>query len=323
MMDNRDAAILLQRKRLKTASDSYSKDRLACPFYRNSSGNHHKHRSCAGPGWSTVHRVKEHILRQHARPVYCMRCSTFFITETELNKHLTLPIPCPLKISTSPPVGYNKEQERALRKRGRGPAEKQWKEIYKILFPLVSEELIPSPYYENNIEEWEKRRRRDLDQMQTYLGLELPRKVWRRLEQTSFQLPQPLQRQIFRQVIQIVEIAHADTFQSYRQQDINLPMRTDDPDITSYKPSNPDSAPQSQTTDGCGPEATLEPPGLSAMTEGTTHGGLSTSATGDIFEPFVPSSGLQYDLDSSVGDPNGMGQHHEGADWTDSQLWRF
>lgn len=56
-----------------------------------------------------------------------------------------LPDPCELKLSTSRPVGYNKEQEKALRRRGRGPVEKQWKEVYMILFPSVPEKLIPSP----------------------------------------------------------------------------------------------------------------------------------------------------------------------------------
>ncbi|KAF4821897.1 hypothetical protein CGCSCA5_v002799 [Colletotrichum siamense] len=324
-MDSRRTPDLPRNKRSKNESTRYPCDRLACPFYRNSPEKHQKSRSCAGPGWLTVHRVKEHILRQHAPPIYCVRCATLFTTETELNKHLTLPAPCSLNTSASHYVGINKEQEKALRRRGRGPPEKQWKEVYKILFPLESEELIPSPYYENGIDEWEKRRRRDLDQMQAYLGLELPRKVRIRLAQTSFQLSPSLQGQIFRQVIQIIETAHADTFQSYRRQDANSPMTTDDPSTTSCQPS--DSAQQSQTTDGYGLEASLEIPTLTAMTEGI-HGGISTSTAGVIFDPFVPSSGLQYDLDSSVGGPDGMGQQHKSADWMDNQLlddefWRF
>ncbi|KAI8286808.1 hypothetical protein K4K56_008558 [Colletotrichum sp. SAR 10_98] len=220
-------------------------------------------------------------------------------------------------------MGFNREQEKALRKRGRGPADKQWKEMYRILFPLVPEELIPSPCYDNNIAELEKRRRRDLDQMESYLRLA----VRRRLEQKNLKIPRVLENQVRRQVIEIIESAQADAFQSYRQQDANSPMRMDDLDITSSQSSNSDPAPQSQTTDGYDLEAHLEVPTLTAMTEGTL-GGLSTSTAGDIFEPFVPSSGLQYDLDSSVGGPNGMGQQHEGADWMDDQIlddefWRF
>jgi hypothetical protein len=32
--------------------------RLACPFFKRNPENHRKWRSCAGPGWPTVHRVK-------------------------------------------------------------------------------------------------------------------------------------------------------------------------------------------------------------------------------------------------------------------------
>jgi hypothetical protein len=33
-------------------------ERFACPFYRRNPRRHLKHRSCAGPGWPTVHRIK-------------------------------------------------------------------------------------------------------------------------------------------------------------------------------------------------------------------------------------------------------------------------
>ncbi|KAK2771805.1 hypothetical protein CKAH01_14228 [Colletotrichum kahawae] len=314
---NIDDANLPQRKRFQVTPDSSPKVKLACPFYRNSPENHQKHRSCAGPGWSTVHRVKEHILRQHAPPIHCVRCSTLFTTETQLNKHLTLPAPCPLRIPTFQLAGFNKDQEKALRKRGRGSQEKQWKELYRTLFPLVPEELIPSPRYENNFEEWEKRRRRDLDNMESYLRLKLTREVRRRLEQKNLKIPRALENQLRRQVIEIIESAQADVFQLYRQQDTR-PMETYGLD-PSRQPSNSNCARQPQTTYGRGLEATSDAPTLTAMTEGT-HGGLSTSTVENVFESFNPSSGLQYDLVSSAGGPGGMGPQYEGADWMDSQI---
>ncbi|KAI8155194.1 hypothetical protein K4K54_004874, partial [Colletotrichum sp. SAR 10_86] len=168
--------------------------------------------------------------------------------------------------------------------------------MYKVLFPLVSEELIPSPHYDNSIAELKKRRRRDLDEMETYLRLELRREVRRRLEQKSLQLPHPLEN-----LIEMVESAQTDAFQSLRhRQQGTQPLDLHGLDANE-QPFN--FAQQSPTTYGCGLEAPLEAPTLTAMTEGT-HGGLSTSTSGDIFEPIVPSSSLQYDLDSSVGDPN-------------------
>lgn len=36
----------------------FSPRKFACPYYRRNSQKHKKHRSCAGPGWVSVHRVK-------------------------------------------------------------------------------------------------------------------------------------------------------------------------------------------------------------------------------------------------------------------------
>ncbi|EQB52729.1 hypothetical protein CGLO_07624 [Colletotrichum gloeosporioides Cg-14] len=213
---------------------------------------------------SDIVNFREHILRQHVPPIHCGRCSTLFPTETELNKHHKLPTPCSPNISNSYPVGFNREQEKALRKRGRGPAEKQWKEIYKILFPRVREELIPSPHYENTTEEWDKCRRRDLDQMESYLRSELGR----RLEQKSLQLPHPLENQVRRRVIEIIESDLPDVFQSYRQHSIK-PMETHGLDANG-QPSN--SAQQSQTTYGCGLEAAMGVPAFATMTATTFDG---------------------------------------------------
>ncbi|KAF4929608.1 hypothetical protein CGCVW01_v001414 [Colletotrichum viniferum] len=222
-------------------------------------------------------------------------------------------------------MGYNKEQEKALRKRGRGPPEQQWKEVYKILFPLVPEELIPSPRYGSIIEEWESRRRRDLDRMESYLRLELPRGVTRRFEQKSLQLPRALESQVRRQVIEIIESVQADAFQSYRRQD-SRHVETYGPD-TSCQPSHSNSTQQSQTTDGGGLEATLEVPNLTTMTASALRGPFTSTAEATS-GPFNPTPGLQYDLDSSIGGHDDMQQQYESAGWMHSQtlddeLWQF
>jgi hypothetical protein len=36
--------------------------KFACPYYKRDSENCHKWRSCSGPGWDTVHRVKYYTL---------------------------------------------------------------------------------------------------------------------------------------------------------------------------------------------------------------------------------------------------------------------
>lgn len=48
----------IKNPRLELAPSVGSPQRFACPYYRRNSHKHVKHRSCAGPGWSSVHRVK-------------------------------------------------------------------------------------------------------------------------------------------------------------------------------------------------------------------------------------------------------------------------
>lgn len=47
-----------RQKRAKTESSPPVVKKLACPYYRNDPENHRKHRSCAGPGWTSIHRLK-------------------------------------------------------------------------------------------------------------------------------------------------------------------------------------------------------------------------------------------------------------------------
>lgn len=47
-----------RKKRPDSAPVDDPKRKLACPFYRRNPERHKRHRSCAGPGWSTIHRLK-------------------------------------------------------------------------------------------------------------------------------------------------------------------------------------------------------------------------------------------------------------------------
>ncbi|KAF0324518.1 hypothetical protein GQ607_008222 [Colletotrichum asianum] len=202
--------------------------------------------------------------------------------------------------------------EKALRKRGRGPVKKQWKEVYMILFPLVPEKLIPSPRYEDSDEEWNKLWLRNLDQVESYVRLE----VVRRLEQENLQLPHPLENQVRRQMIDIVNRAQADAFRSYRQPD-TLDMQTHRLD-TSCQPPDSTSAQQSQTTtDRCDLEAPLAAPALTEMTE-NAHDRLFMSTIAATIEPLPQASRLLCSFDSTAGHHGGMGRQTEDPSWMDS-----
>lgn len=89
---------------------------------------------------------REHVLRQHCLPIHCHRCYTIFTIETDLAVHQRLPQGCEVKV-VELLEGYNKEQEKLLRKRkrGLGSEEDKWKDMFKCLFPDDNEDIIPTP----------------------------------------------------------------------------------------------------------------------------------------------------------------------------------
>jgi hypothetical protein len=128
-----------------TTEDSEAGPRFACPFYKHDPNRYRNLRTCTGPGWPTVHRMKEHLYRSHAQPVFCPRCYAMFDSDDELSNHLRAH---PCHISAPQPIeGINKETERSLKKRS--PAlrleEDKWRDTYQLLFPEVSLSDIPSP----------------------------------------------------------------------------------------------------------------------------------------------------------------------------------
>lgn len=128
-----------------TTEDSESGPRFACPFYKHDPNRYRNRRTCPGPGWPTVHRMKEHLYRSHAQPIYCPRCYAMFDSDAECNNHLRMN---PCQISAPQPVdGIDRETLKSLRKRS--PAlrleEDKWRDTYQLLFPDVSAADIPSP----------------------------------------------------------------------------------------------------------------------------------------------------------------------------------
>ncbi|KAF5596304.1 hypothetical protein FPANT_4392 [Fusarium pseudoanthophilum] len=144
----------VDKKRSKTTSTA---PRFACPFYKNDPERYANTRSCCGPGWETVHRVKEHIFRSHTHPEHeCQRCFQSFKTELKLSKHLRASAPCEVQSrNTQEHDGINASQSKALHARARkcDPGadpkeveEQRWNDVYKIIFPGGG--LVPTPYYD-------------------------------------------------------------------------------------------------------------------------------------------------------------------------------
>ncbi|KAK6066601.1 hypothetical protein SCUP234_12031 [Seiridium cupressi] len=178
--------------------------KFACPYYRRCAWNHQNPRSCAGPGWQSVHRVK---------------CCTIFKTESELTTHQRLSQSCEVRIIILP-EGCNKEQEKALRKRKKTSAsdEESWKEMYMIFFPDDSDDQLPTPYYEDDETEACERIREDATtQLELYLRHQLPHMVRRRLEQEVAESSEPLLSRLRGQLVDIVRESQSQLFRAYRE----------------------------------------------------------------------------------------------------------
>lgn len=128
-----------------TIESSEMATRFACPFYKHEPHRFRSRRTCPGPGWPTVHRMKEHLYRAHGQSIYCPRCYGTFDKENDLSNHLRS---AQCSVTEPQPIdGIDRETLAILRKRS--PAfrleEDKWRDVYHLLFPEVALEDIPSP----------------------------------------------------------------------------------------------------------------------------------------------------------------------------------
>ncbi|KAH6216553.1 hypothetical protein HBI42_126390 [Parastagonospora nodorum] len=183
-----------RRGSLATIGSSERGAKFACPFYKHEPHRFRARRTCPGPGWPTVHRMKEHLYRAHAQLVYCPRCYATFDADMDLSSHLRSAhclVSEPQSIE-----GIDRETLKSLRKRSPvfRPEEDKWRDVYHVLFPDVDLEDIPSPFYDADTPSEESRRFRR----------ELLRRVQQELLSTAGQLPHPVEHQLLHQVANIV-----------------------------------------------------------------------------------------------------------------------
>ena len=134
----------------KSHSDETSERKLACPFFKRDPERYKNKRSCPGPGWPTVHRLKGHLYKCHKKPLQCDRCSQCFQTPELRSEHQRSADACAVG-----PIdavdGFDTFQETQLKSKGRVPGvqteEDKWRRVWTILFPKDTEEKIPDPFY--------------------------------------------------------------------------------------------------------------------------------------------------------------------------------
>ncbi|KAI8631286.1 hypothetical protein F5Y19DRAFT_25704 [Xylariaceae sp. FL1651] len=142
-----------RRRRRKTNPEdndllSNRREYFACPFFQHNPLRYRRKRSCPGPGWPTISRLKEHLHRQHRLPKHpCFRCWESFEDSELLKKHWRRLDACLL--SPEPKLeGIDDSLEEKLKSR-KGACKlsetSKWVQIYETIFPG---EVVPSPYYE-------------------------------------------------------------------------------------------------------------------------------------------------------------------------------
>ncbi|KAH6898092.1 hypothetical protein B0T10DRAFT_555429 [Thelonectria olida] len=232
-------------KKFKRASlpEGFNAPMFACPFYRRNPTKHMKPRSCGGPGWPSIHRLKEHIYRCHKLPIHCPRCGVEFSSQSLLRGHQRLPEGCAVQL-VNLPEGIDKEQEMLLRKKQKkGSEEEKWMDAYRILFPDEDGDLIPTPYYDNSqVPEMERQREDALTQYERFQRRELLRVVRNLLEESVSGLAGPLEDQLRGQLVGIIRKAQSEVFLSYRSSD-----QSREPTGTSLSSSIPETKQSSKS----------------------------------------------------------------------------
>ncbi|KAH9227837.1 hypothetical protein K456DRAFT_1847808 [Colletotrichum gloeosporioides 23] len=141
-----DAHNHAQKKRTKTGDGR----KFACPFFKFDQERYQSQRTCCGPGWDEIHRLKEHLYRNHLL-ITCTRCFGHFKSEKLLQKHQRTKDECVWQEESSCIIdagaGIDSVKEKQLRARSKEEDDvDKWYEVYHILFPCkIAAEDLPTP----------------------------------------------------------------------------------------------------------------------------------------------------------------------------------
>ncbi|KAI0385586.1 hypothetical protein F5Y04DRAFT_188269 [Hypomontagnella monticulosa] len=129
--------------------------KLVCPYYKRYPSQFKRARPCSGPGFSGIHRLKEHLRRTHGRPAHtCRRCLRNCKTAAGLSEHLRATEACVVipdqHINGKMTAAQQAELQSKRRMSSDATDEDKWNVIFRILFPGVSPASIPSPYFEDD-----------------------------------------------------------------------------------------------------------------------------------------------------------------------------
>ncbi|KAI1176104.1 hypothetical protein F4777DRAFT_286880 [Nemania sp. FL0916] len=209
------------RDKISKSEDSLNRPkRLACPYFKKNPVRFQTKQSCCGPGWETVHRLKEHLDRNHCLPISCLRCYAPFGTEAERDVHMRSAEQCELRDPPAPIEGFNFSQRIELRSRPRGlksmSEPQKWRRVYLILFPGTPEIDIPSPYYEFRTPRDHGHPVDLMTEYDEYLQREMPVRVRQQLEVRVERALDPVEEALRGELVEIVRDVQLELFQLFR-----------------------------------------------------------------------------------------------------------
>ncbi|KAL8950566.1 MAG: hypothetical protein Q9222_003400 [Ikaeria aurantiellina] len=219
-------------KRLRVDDDPSSKaqeDRLfACPFhkydrhkYSCNSVNGSKYRSCVGPGFLTIARLKQHLKRVHSAPQQCTRCWLIVTDLQALTNHANEEVRCERRDPR--PEGISTEKMTLITSKWGAT----WDQIYSILFPGAP---LPSPYHDQEISEGagghQSPQSQDLANFEAYTRVELPRLVEARLQSIVNAEVTPLEDSLRATIVDIVRQSQSTVAENYNRVRTTPPVTT-------------------------------------------------------------------------------------------------
>lgn len=189
--------------------------RFACPFFQRNP-TEHKGRACRYPGFTGIHRLKEHLYRCHII-IHCKRCRQMFKTESELENHQRQTEPCQIS-ELGLPEGLDSKQVARLKSKKKFGNERtdreRWMAIYHFLFPDEDATLV-SPYCEPDRPiSPESKALRDFER---FSQREFPRRVKEELEGLWDREAQQVGDRLKAEFMNIVRDCQSNLFKDYKE----------------------------------------------------------------------------------------------------------
>lgn len=172
--------------------------RLACPYFKRNPRKYGQPswKACAHPGFQSIHRMKEHLYRNHSPPKYqCRRCSEDLKTAGALGTHSKqIPACDPCTSTQDQDLLDDVMLERLRSKKGMGQKKSEsekWTEVFKIVFP---NDRVPSPYFDDTEQDKNTWAYNLCQGFAPFVEAKLPPWMEKDLTTDEWPLPEPVQQ---------------------------------------------------------------------------------------------------------------------------------